>query len=148
MMLDYLNIIARFLNNCSFEVPMGIVQRGRVGIRPTGGRYKAARDKRLFERGRTPTLTKIGVEKKVFARTKGGDRKRRIIVAQTANVFDPKTKKFSKAAIKIVTACPANRHYVRRNIIVKGSVLETDKGKAKVTSRPGQDGVINAVLVS
>ncbi len=127
---------------------MGLIQKGKIGIKPTGGRYHSSRQKRLFERGSTPVLTKIGAEKKFSARTKGGNKKQKILVAQTANVLDPKTKKFSKATIKIVTSCPANRHYVRRNIIVKGAVIETDKGKARVTSRPGQDGVINAVLVS
>lgn len=127
---------------------MAIVQKGRVGIRPSGGRYKSSRQKRLFEIGRTPVLTKIGAEKKVCIRTKGGNEKRKILVANTVNLFDPKTKKFSKATIKIVTNCPANRHYVRRNIIVKSSVIETDKGKAVVTSRPGQDGVMNAVLIN
>lgn len=127
---------------------MVIVQKGKVGIKPSGGRYKSSRDKRLFERGRVPVLTKIGKEKKVCLRTKGGGEKHKMLVAQTANLFDPKTNKFSKTNIKIVTACPANRHYVRRNIIVKGSIIETDRGKARVTSRPGQTGVINAVLVS
>jgi len=126
---------------------MAIVHRGRIGRGPTGGRYKSARGKRLFERGSPATLTKIGKEKIVVIGTKGGNEKRKVLVAQTANVFDPKSKKFSKATVKIVTACPANRHFVRRNIIVKGAVIETDKGKARVTSRPGQDGVINAVLV-
>lgn len=126
---------------------MAIVHRGNIGIRPSGGRYNQWRGKRLFERGSPPTLTKIGAEKKVSVGTKGGNEKFKVLVAQTANVFDPKSKKFSKATIKIVTNCPANRHFVRRNIIVKGTVIETDKGKAKVTSRPGQDGVVNAVLV-
>jgi len=126
---------------------MGIVHRGRIGIRPTGGKYNIARGKRLFERGRTPALTKIGDEKKSFMRTKGSGEKIRLLVAKTVNLFDPKAKKFSKAVIKIVTDCPANRHFVRRNIIVKGAVIETDKGKARITSRPGQQGVINAVLV-
>lgn len=126
---------------------MALVQRGRIGIKPSGGRYKSARQKRLFETGRTPVLTKIGEEKKVCVRTKGGDVKHKMLVAKTVNLLDPKTKKYCKAVIKIVTECPANRHYVRRNIIVKSSIIETDKGKAVVTSRPGQDGVINAVLV-
>ena len=52
-----------------------------------------------------------------------------------------------KAKIEIVTANPANRHYVRRNIMTKGTIIKTDKGDARVTSRPGQDGVINAVLI-
>ena len=43
---------------------------------------------------------------------------------------------------------PANRHFVRRNIMTKGTVIETEKGKARITSRPGQDGTINAVLIS
>ena len=41
----------------------------------------------------------------------------------------------------------ANPNYVRRNIITKGAIVETSAGKAKVTSRPGQDGVINGVLI-
>jgi small subunit ribosomal protein S8e len=42
---------------------------------------------------------------------------------------------------------PANPHYVRRNIITKGAVIKTELGNAKVTSRPGQDGVVNAALI-
>ena len=33
----------------------------------------------------------------------------------------------------------ANRHYVRRNILTKGTVITTDKGNAVITSRPGQE---------
>ena len=43
---------------------------------------------------------------------------------------------------------PANRHFIRRNIMTKGIIIETDKGKAKITSRPDQDGIVNAVLIS
>ena len=41
----------------------------------------------------------------------------------------------------------ANPNYVRRNIITKGAIVETPEGNAKVTSRPGQDGVINGILI-
>ena len=34
-----------------------------------------------------------------------------------------------------------------RGIITKGALIETELGKAIVTSRPGQDGVVNALLV-
>ncbi|MBW3022802.1 30S ribosomal protein S8e, partial [Candidatus Woesearchaeota archaeon] len=54
---------------------------------------------------------------------------------------------YTKAKIKTVADSPANKHYVRRNIITKGAIVETDKGKAKITSRPGQDGTVNAVLI-
>ena len=42
---------------------------------------------------------------------------------------------------------PADANFVRRNILTKGAVVDTDKGKVRVTSRPGKDGVINGVLV-
>jgi len=31
--------------------------------------------------------------------------------------------------------------------MTKGSVIDTEFGKAVITSRPGQDGVVNAVIV-
>ncbi|MEK6949175.1 MAG: 30S ribosomal protein S8e, partial [Nanoarchaeota archaeon] len=50
--------------------------------------------------------------------------------------------------IKTISGNPANRHFVRRNIMTKGAIIETEKGKARITSRPGQDGAVNAVLIS
>jgi small subunit ribosomal protein S8e len=126
---------------------MVLVQKGRVGRKPTGGRYNAYRKKRKYEIGRAATLTKIGTEKVKVIKTKGDCIKAKVLVAQVANILDPKTKKFTKAAIKTVAECPANRHFVRRNIIVKGTVITTDIGKARVTSRPGQDGTVNAILI-
>ena len=41
----------------------------------------------------------------------------------------------------------SNPNYVRRNILVKGAIIETDQGRARITSRPGKDGVINGVLL-
>jgi len=126
---------------------MPIVQRGQVGRKSSGGRYIICRGKRKFELGSNPTLTKIGERKIKVLDTKSFKPKAKLLVAATANLFDPKTKTYSKAAIKIVTANPANRHYVRQNIITRGAIIETDKGKARVTSRPGQDGAVNAVLI-
>jgi small subunit ribosomal protein S8e len=126
---------------------MVIVQRGRTNRKPTGGMYNIARDKRKFEIGRLPVHTKIGKQNVKVVKTKGDSRKMKVLVAQVANVFDPKTKKYIKSAIKTVEECQANRHFVRRNIIVKGVVITTEAGKAKVTSRPGQHGTINAVLI-
>ncbi len=127
---------------------MVIVQRGRKNRKITGGRYKPSREKRKSELGRIPTLTGIGKKRIKFLRTKGGNSKVRLLTAEVANVYDPKTKKFSQAKIKTVIENPADHHYVRRNIINKGTIIDTERGKAKVTSRPGQDGVLNAVLIS
>lgn len=127
---------------------MVVSQKGHVGIKPTGGMYKASRKKRKAEMGRTPTHTKIGSAQKIkVIKTRGGDRKMKVLVVQVANVFDPKTKKFIKSAIKQVLESSANRHFVRRNVVVKGAIVQTDAGKARITSRPGQDGTVNAVLV-
>ena len=53
----------------------------------------------------------------------------------------------SEAEIENVVDNPSNVNYIRRNIITKGAIIETSAGTARVTSRPGQDGQVNAVLV-
>ena len=40
-----------------------------------------------------------------------------------------------------------NSDYQRRGVITKGAILETDEGKCKVVSRPGQSGTVNAIPV-
>jgi small subunit ribosomal protein S8e len=126
---------------------MAISQR-RSLRKPTGGRYKkGARKKKGYELGRQPSLTHIGSRRAKTIRTMGSNRKIRVYSEETANLYDPKTKKYAKAKIKNVVENPANRHFIRRNIMTKGSVIDTDKGKAKITSRPGQDGAVNAVLI-
>ena len=116
--------------------------------KPSGGRYKTYRKKRQFELGREPSFTKLGKKRVQIIRTMGANRKLRMLSADTANLFDPKSKTFKQVKIKTITDNPANPHFIRRNIITKGSVIDTELGKARITSRPGQDGVINAVLIS
>ena len=125
-----------------------VVVQARSKRKVSGGRYISARKKRKFEIGRAPTLTKLDKKELRTIRTKGGNEKLRLLRSDIANLFDSKTKTYSKVKVKTVVENPANRHFIRRNIITKGAVIETDKGKAKVTSRPGQDGIINAILVT
>ena len=120
----------------------GIAKRSR-----TGRRIRYARGKRKFEIGRESHHTTIGVNSLKKVRTKGNNRKTRVKTSNIAYVLDPKTKKTTKTEISTVKENPANIHYVRRNIITKGAIIETKLGKAKVTSRPGQSGTINAVLL-
>jgi small subunit ribosomal protein S8e len=114
----------------------------------SGSRYKDYRKKKLYEIGSNPSFTKVAPKQIDRKRVVGGHIKFAALGMNTANLYDPKTKKYSKAKIKNTIESPANRNFVRRNIITKGSVIETDAGKAKVTSRPGQHGVVNAVLIS
>jgi small subunit ribosomal protein S8e len=80
-------------------------------------------------------------------RARGGNLKLRVRETSFAIVANPKTGEAKKVKVKAVLETPANREYARRNIIVKGAIIETELGKARVTSRPGQDGIINAVLI-
>ncbi len=123
------------------------IWQGRSLKKPSGGRIILARKKRKRELGREPAFTRVGEdrEKKKIIRTYGGNRKVRLIEALYANVFE--NGKGRKVRILNVLENPANRQYVRRNIITKGAIIETEAGKAIVTSRPGQDGVVNAVLI-
>ena len=116
--------------------------------KPSGGRYKASRGKRMHEIGRAPILTKIGDRKVKKVSTKTKNLKLKLLKTDIANLFDPKAKTYSQVKIKTVVDSPSNRHFARRNIITKGTIVDTEKGKAKITSRPGQDGVVNAILVT
>lgn len=125
-----------------------VVEQSRPKRKETGARYKDYRKRKQYELGRLPSLTKVEKTRVQVKRTLGANKKVRLLSADTANVYNPKSKKYEKAKIKTIVENPANRHFVRRNIMTKGSIVETDKGKAKVTSRPGQDGTVNAVLIS
>ncbi|HLD19300.1 MAG TPA: 30S ribosomal protein S8e [Candidatus Nanoarchaeia archaeon] len=114
----------------------------------SGGRYRAYRKKRLYEKANAPTLPKLGAPKKKIVRVFGGNIKQRVLDIDVANVIDPKTKKFSRAKIKTIAENPANTNYVRRNIMTKGTIIETELGRARITNSPGQEGAVNAVLVT
>jgi small subunit ribosomal protein S8e len=53
----------------------------------------------------------------------------------------------TKLKILNVTKNTANKDYERRGVISKGALLETDLGVARVVSRPGQEGLVNAILI-
>ena len=114
----------------------------------SGGRYRDYRKKRLYEKANAPTLPKLGAPKRKMIRVFGGSLKQRILDIDFANVIDPKTKKYSKAKIKTIAENPANTNYVRRNIMTKGTIIETDLGRARITNSPGSEGSVNAVLVT
>lgn len=113
----------------------------------SGGRYKSFRKKRKSDLGNPPTSTKLGKRKSKQVRVKGGSKKSILLRTELANVFNPTTKKYEKLKILTIVDNPANRHFVRRNIITKGTIIKTEKGNAKVLSRPAQHNTINAILL-
>ncbi|MFH0831892.1 MAG: 30S ribosomal protein S8e [archaeon] len=114
----------------------------------SGGRYKKFRKKKLFERtGQTRTV-KLGKGKKKGMRGMGGRIKTVLLSANTANVLDKKTGKCKIVAIKKVIETPANKFLARQNVLIKGAIIETEIGNARITNRPSQESFVNAVLVS
>jgi small subunit ribosomal protein S8e len=121
--------------------------QGKSKRSKSGRRIRYARGKRRFEIGRETHLTTIGPDSIKKNRIRGNKYKFSAKTINTAHVIDPETNKTEKTEIKSVVDNPANINYIRRNIITKGAVIETPLGHAKVTSRPGQVGMVNAVLI-
>ena len=123
----------------------------------SGGKLKSSSDKKrvhvggFFSRTKVirPEDLKAGAEVKERRnanRVKGGTKKVRLDVSLFANVVMPDGKS-KKMRILNVVDNPGNRHYSRENVVTHGSIILVEGGKAKVMSRPGQDGVVNAVFL-
>jgi small subunit ribosomal protein S8e len=123
------------------------IWHGERGRKKTGGEITIARKKRKRELGNQPLFTRIGKEKKLSYRTEGGGIKIKAFAVEFANVLDPNTNQSRKVKIIDVIDNPANPHFVRRKIITKGAIIKTEMGNARVTSRPTQDGVVNALIL-
>lgn len=113
----------------------------------SGGRKRAYRKKRKFEKGSFPTETSLGELKRKTKRGHGGTMKTRLLNATHANLSSPSTGKTERTKITRVVKNPANVDYDRRGVITKGTKIETQLGTARVISRPGQNGVVNAILI-
>ena len=103
--------------------------------------------KRRADIGRAPVDTHIGENRNRIIRTYGGNNLVVALRANYVNLTNPKNGETKKVKIEKVEQNTANPNYVRRNLLTKGAVIKTEAGSARITSRPGQDGVINAVLL-
>ncbi|QLH83135.1 30S ribosomal protein S8e [Halosimplex pelagicum] len=119
--------------------------QGRSPRKRTGGRRRNFRKKKKHELGDQPTETRVGETSLKTVDARGNTEKVRAVTADTASVAAD--GEVVAAEIEDVEENPSNPNYVRRNIITKGAIIATSEGRARVTSRPGQDGQINAVLV-
>ena len=121
----------------------------------TGGirKSKERSDKQLAWKGgfaAHTTVSKAEKKKVTKTRTLGGNEKRKVLEVAEVNLTIPKEKKNVKAKIVSVLENKANREFARRNVITKGALVKVlvnnKEVTAKVSSRPGQDGTVNAVL--
>lgn len=122
--------------------------QGRSKRKPTGGRLRPHRSKRKFEIGSEQQFTRIGSVRRKLSRTRGHNHKVRLLRAEHASVTDSRAGTTATSPIIEVVENSANPHYVRQNIITRGAIINTEAGRARVTSRPGQDGVVSAILLA
>jgi len=118
----------------------------KLGKKKTGGKYKKFRKKKSYEIAGQQRVVKLGQEKRKSQKTKGGNKKIVSLSTKFVNVTD-KNKKTKKLEIKNVVETPSNRFLARQNIITKGTIVETELGKVRVTNRPSQEGKISGILV-
>ena len=111
----------------------------------TGGRRRPLRSRKKHETNRFPNEALVGEQITVTRKVRGKNVKTAIKTIDTVNlVIDSKAK---RVKILKVLENVTNNDYQRRGIISKGAILETAEGKCRVMSRPGQHGVVNAVLI-
>jgi small subunit ribosomal protein S8e len=115
--------------------------------KPSGGKRRAYRGKRRYESGGYPTETRLGDPKRSVERVMSGDIKVKLLSDRFVNVADPSTGKTVKTEILRVVRNQSNVDYDRRGVLTKGAIVATHFGLAKITSRPGQNGVLNAILI-
>jgi len=111
----------------------------------SGGKYHPMKKKKLYERHNPSRLTTLGKEKIKALKTKGGEQKLVLLSTDKAHILDQKTKKWKMVKIKAVLQIPSNRYL--KNILLKGAIIDTELGRAKITNRPGQENSVFAVLV-
>ena len=111
----------------------------------TGGRRRPLRSRRKYEMDRFPNEVLIGEQITITKKVRGKNVKTAIKTIDSVNLaIDSKTKRVK--IIKVLENA-TNNDYQRRGVISKGAILETEEGKCRVVSRPGQHGTVNAILV-
>jgi small subunit ribosomal protein S8e len=112
----------------------------------TGGRRHPLRIRRKYEIDRYPNEALTGPQVTITRNVRGKNSKTALKTIDFINLSAPNSKVVKTKILKVLEN-PTNNDYQRRGVITKGAILETKEGKCKVVSRPGQDGIVNAVLI-
>ena len=112
----------------------------------TGGRRHPLRIRRKYEIDRYPNEPLAGKQETITRKSRGKNLKTGLKTIDFVNLAIPNSK-VKKAKIVRVLENPTNSDYQRRGVITKGAILETEDGKCRVVSKPGQHGAVNAVLI-
>ena len=112
----------------------------------TGGRRHPLRIRRKYETDRYPNEAVNGAQVTITRSVRGNNKKTALKSIDFVNLATGETK-VKKSKILKVLENATNNDYKRRGIITKGAILETQEGKCRVVSKPGQNGIVNAVLL-
>lgn len=112
----------------------------------TGGRRSPLRIRRKYETDRYPNEAINGAQVTITRRIRGNNKKTALKSIDFVNLATGGSK-VKKVKIVKVLENATNNDYKRRGIITKGAILETQDGKCRVISKPGQNGIVNAILV-
>ena len=112
----------------------------------TGGRRIPLRIRRKYEIDRYPNEPINGAQVTVTRRIRGNNKKTALKSIDFVNLATGESKVKKSKIIKVLENT-TNNDYKRRGIITKGAILETAEGKCKVISKPGQNGIVNAILL-
>ena len=112
----------------------------------TGGRRVPLRIRRKYETDRYPNEPINGAQVTVTRRVRGNNKKTALKAIDFVNLATGESKVKKTKIIKVLDNT-TNNDYKRRGIITKGAILETQEGKCKVVSKPGQNGIVNAILL-
>jgi small subunit ribosomal protein S8e len=112
----------------------------------TGGRRHPLRIRRKYETDRYPNEALTGPSSTVIRKVRGKNQKTALKTIDFVNLAIPNAKVKRSKIVKVLEN-PANSDYQRRGVISKGVILETEDGKCRVVSKPGQHGAVNAVLI-
>ncbi|MFH0711560.1 MAG: 30S ribosomal protein S8e [archaeon] len=129
----------------------------KIGRKTSGGKYKRPKKRKLTGRQNQARIVKIGDRKTKLLKTRGGSKKLTSFFNNIANIITKKTpntktstkqQRTKKVTIKNVIETPSNTFLARQNILVKGAIIETELGKARITNRPSQEGNVQAELLT
>lgn len=112
----------------------------------TGGRRVPLRIRRKYETDRYPNEPINGAQVTVTRRVRGNNKKTALKTIDFVNLATGEAKVKKTKIIKVLENA-TNNDYQRRGIITKGAILETAEGKCRVISKPGQNGIVNAILL-
>ncbi|MFB6209066.1 MAG: 30S ribosomal protein S8e [Candidatus Nanohaloarchaea archaeon] len=121
------------------------VWQKRSRRKKTGGKTRRYRKSKKHQLGSVFSEPEKGEKRIEKRRTRGGNSKN--VVKRTEKINLARDGEVEQVEIESVEDNPANPNFVRRSLLTKGTIVNTPDGKARITSRPGQDGLVNGELI-